>query len=511
MIDNRNVKIYGNVFYREQGWNPKTEEGDTGYVPDDWIGNHGLIGGWTGAPYSDVLVYNNTFINVNQSAPRPLAGAGSINGFVPARNNLFYNSAYGGTVGWGGVSEHNYNHFADSGGLNGEANGSQSSGNPFVTLNVSSVDFAKLATSTVAGDSTVPVEYRTDWWGNVGISRGAVQSGASQTDVTAPTVSITSPAAGVVVSNTITLNATANDNAGGSGVAGVSFLLDGLVIGVDTASPYSLSWDSRTVVNGSHSIQAQAVDGAGNQKTSGAVFVTVQNSALTLNDGLIGYWTFNETGGTMAGDASGNANTGTLLNGVTHLAGPMGSAVGFDGIDDYVRVANAASLEPVSAVSLSVWVNLQSNGQWQSLVSKVLQEGSHAYPFSAYELFVELVDGAYRARLGVSGTDGNRLYALGTTALNYGTWYQLVGTYDGSAAKIYVNGVLEGSTSYSSTLLQTGEPLLIGRTGNGGDALNGRSDDLRIFDRVLADKDILDLFSGNVAPQPPSNFRLVVN
>ncbi|HEY9305694.1 MAG TPA: chitobiase/beta-hexosaminidase C-terminal domain-containing protein, partial [Mycobacterium sp.] len=96
-----------------------------------------------------------------------------------------------------------------------------------------------------------------------------------QIDTTAPTVSVTSPADGATVGGTINLQATASDNVA---VDHVDFLVDGQRIGTDSASPYSLAWNSATVPDGSHTIQAVASDTAGNQTTSAAITVTVQNS-----------------------------------------------------------------------------------------------------------------------------------------------------------------------------------------------------------------------------------------
>lgn len=94
-------------------------------------------------------------------------------------------------------------------------------------------------------------------------------------DTTPPTVSITSPASGDTVSDTITVTATASDN---RGVAGVQFRLDGINSGAeDTTAPYSISWDTTTSANGSHTITAVARDAAGNRTTSDPVTVTVSN------------------------------------------------------------------------------------------------------------------------------------------------------------------------------------------------------------------------------------------
>src|SRR5262249_18613675 len=77
-------------------------------------------------------------------------------------------------------------------------------------------------------------------------------------DTTAPTVSLTSPTAGATVSGTITVSANASDNVG---VVGVQFKLDGANLGAeDTASPYSVTWNTTTVTNGSHTLTAVARD-----------------------------------------------------------------------------------------------------------------------------------------------------------------------------------------------------------------------------------------------------------
>lgn len=92
-------------------------------------------------------------------------------------------------------------------------------------------------------------------------------------DSTPPTVSlgsITNP-----VSGTVNLTATASD---ASGIAQVTFLVDGQAVNTDTTSPYSYAWNSAAIANGTHSVTAQATDTAGNSTTSTATSITVNNS-----------------------------------------------------------------------------------------------------------------------------------------------------------------------------------------------------------------------------------------
>lgn len=96
-------------------------------------------------------------------------------------------------------------------------------------------------------------------------------------DTTPPAVAVSAPTDGSTVSGTTTISAESSDDVA---VAGVQFKLDGVNIGgEDTTAPYSLSWDTTSAGNGTHMLTAQARDGAGNTTTSGAVSVSVSNTA----------------------------------------------------------------------------------------------------------------------------------------------------------------------------------------------------------------------------------------
>src|SRR5688572_23022829 len=184
MFAGTDVTIYGNVFYREAGYK----------AGKDWVGNHGLIGGWSNpnSQWRNIKVYNNTFVGINQSAPRPLGSlgpSGGVSGNI-AKNNLFYDSGAEG-----------YGLFTTIG------NNTWTSGNPFVTLSVLANDFAKLTSDTAAADSSVPAQYRTDWFGNVGTSRGALQptGGGNLTANAGPDKQVTLPSSTTLVGSYVNL------------------------------------------------------------------------------------------------------------------------------------------------------------------------------------------------------------------------------------------------------------------------------------------------------------------
>jgi len=102
-------------------------------------------------------------------------------------------------------------------------------------------------------------------------------------DNTAPTVSLSAPANGATVAGTVTLTAAAADN---TGVTGVQFLVNNIVIADDTSGPYSLSVPTTAANNGTYTLTARARDAAGNTTTSAPVTITVDNTAPVIS--LIG-------------------------------------------------------------------------------------------------------------------------------------------------------------------------------------------------------------------------------
>ncbi len=97
-------------------------------------------------------------------------------------------------------------------------------------------------------------------------------------DTIPPTTSITLPSSGATVSGSVTVSATASDNVG---VARVEFLVDGSVASIATSLPYTFPWDTSTVANGTHMLQAVAYDAAGNIGLSAIVTVTVSNAVAS--------------------------------------------------------------------------------------------------------------------------------------------------------------------------------------------------------------------------------------
>lgn len=143
---------------------------------------------------------------------------------------------------------------------------------------ISRVDFYRDGVRLIGSDTTTPYSIS---WDTQSVSpgphtitaRAVSTTGANATsgvvsvttvDYILPTVSLNFPTTGAMVTGNITLTATAADTPAPS-VPRVEFTLDGSVfLGLDTTSPYTLDWDSLSVPLGTHTLNAIAIDAAGN-------------------------------------------------------------------------------------------------------------------------------------------------------------------------------------------------------------------------------------------------------
>ena len=120
-----------------------------------------------------------------------------------------------------------------------------------------------------------------------------VDTGATDVDITRPTVTVTSPMANTTVFGTTNISASASDNIA---VSRVQFLLDGANLGPpDTTAPFGISWDTLVSTNGPHSLGAKATDAEGNTAVN-SIKVTVSNQGgTTTNPNLIENPSFENT------------------------------------------------------------------------------------------------------------------------------------------------------------------------------------------------------------------------
>ena len=205
-----------------------------------------------------------------------------------------------------------------------------------------------------------------DGTNNATMNDYVVEFAVAMPDAIPPTVTLSAPANGAAVSGTVTVSATASDNVG---VVGVQFLLNGTPLGAeDTSTPYSISWATASVANGGpYLLSARARDAAGNQTTSSAVSVTVNNTAAP---NLVAAYGFDEGTGTTLTDNSGRGHTGTISGATWATAGRFGNALTFDGVNDWVTVADANALDLTTGMTLEAWVypTASGGGSWRTVL-----------------------------------------------------------------------------------------------------------------------------------------------
>jgi Subtilase family/Bacterial Ig domain len=187
-------------------------------------------------------------------------------------------------------------------------------------------------------------------------------------DTIAPAVTVTSPADAAIVTGSISLTATASDDVG---VAGVRFTVDGINVGAEmTTAPYSLTWNSATVANGTHVIAAVARDAAGNSRIAASVGVTVNNDTAAPSVALTSPAVSTTVSGSVVLDATASDNVGVIgvqftLDGanlgVEHTAAPYTAAWNTTTVPNGTHVIAAVARDAAGnsqiATSISVTVD----------------------------------------------------------------------------------------------------------------------------------------------------------
>jgi len=205
-----------------------------------------------------------------------------------------------------------------------------------------------------------------------------------------------------------------------------------------------------------------------------------EDPASCMDYGLVGSWNMDEGTGTTIYDGSDEGNNGAI-HGAKWGKGKEGSALQFDGTDDYVDCGNDESLNITDAITIEAWVKLNCP----------LSSMPATYPgyYGVTDKFAfwwsktnGTLDFKWKDNLEVWHNTRNNSFTFSENI-----WYHLVFTYDGEYARGYVDGVEIINENYVGSMLSSNYSIRIGKADN---PFNGTIDEVRIYNRTLSAEEI---------------------
>ena len=205
--------------------------------------------------------------------------------------------------------------------------------------------------------------------------------------------------------------------------------------------------------------------------------------AHPLNAGLVGDWTPAPLPGWSGGltlrdlvRGGRRPNDGTLTNGPTWVGGPHDGfrALNFDGVDDYVDIAD----DPVwdaNYITLSCWFRTTATAT-RALLDRDDEGSSRCWQFRCNSPRIEFIP----------FVGGSPLFANGTSNPIDGRWHHAAATYDGATARVYVDGLPEGSAAGAGVISPGTIGPRFGRRRQGDSQFGGAIADWRFYSRALS-------------------------
>jgi len=173
-----------------------------------------------------------------------------------------------------------------------------------------------------------------------------------------------------------------------------------------------------------------------------------ENIVGTWNDGYVGVLHLSEGGMGTRYDSTSNDNdgsTGGYEGDEATENGRIGGADDFDGVDDNIEIADDASLDITGDITISAWVKLKAiTGDRFKIVDKSFWGG----PTDNTGYYLKVWDGNFE-----TAVLNDHLDNFNTFAVSNEVWYYVVGTWNGTHLKLYVDGSMQGTPA--STIIST--------------------------------------------------------
>jgi PKD repeat protein len=221
---------------------------------------------------------------------------------------------------------------------------------------------------------------------------------------------------------------------------------------------------------GTYTVSLTVNGPGGASTTTGQGYITV-NVPTTPPAGLVAAYSFNEGTGSIVTDTSGKGHHGAISGAQWTSSGRYRKALVFDGVDDWVTVADAPSLDLTTKMTLEEWVypTALSGGSTNGWRTVILKQQSNQLVYALYANSDNNRPSGYIYTSSDRGVSGNAQLPLNT-------WRHLAATYDGAVLRLYVNGSMVGSRSLTGNITTSGSPLRIGGNSVWGEYFKGRID-----------------------------------
>ena len=185
---------------------------------------------------------------------------------------------------------------------------------------------------------------------------------------------------------------------------------------------------------------------------------------------------------------------------VPALAPVRGSALAFDGRDDYIWVKDSPSLDMQNSFTIAGWIYLEEYTEWASIVTKGNKPNVNNYAMQQSGPF----DPVYRTEFGklrFSGCVGLPApLPESVTVIPLQSWHFVALTFDGASIRFYLDGREDGSASVPGPLCMNDEPLFIGvDLPLATEFWHGAIDELGIWNVVLSESQVTDVMNGSQA------------
>lgn len=210
----------------------------------------------------------------------------------------------------------------------------------------------------------------------------------------------------------------------------------------------------------------------------------------------IQHWKFDENTGTVVRNSMGVGYTGALGSGGSapswNSTGKSNYSLTFDGVDDFVNIDVGSTYMPTGTmdISVSAWINASSLPSLGTILAYGGDDVNNGY-------VLKFNDGQPRF------TVFNAANATDPLTRSTNTWYHVIGTYDHSNIKLYVNGQLAATTAFTSDIISASQ-LRIGQEYNRGRNFAGKIDEVKVWNYPLTPKQVqLDYnlgAAGRIAP-----------